>query len=133
MGVPPYQLAASISLVVAQRLVRQLCPHCRQPQQLHPAQWLAAGLPEAQASARPQAWQAVGCTRCHQGYRGRTGIFQLMPIDSSLQDAMLQQAASHQLQALARQAGMDSLRQAGLRKVLQGETSLQEVLHATTD
>ena len=56
-----------------------------------------------------------------------------MPIDSSLQDAMLQQAASHQLQALARQAGMDSLRQAGLRKVLQGETSLQEVLHATTD
>ena len=133
MGVPPYQLAASISLVVAQRLVRQLCPHCRQPQQLHPAQWLAAGLPEAQASARPQAWQAVGCARCHQGYRGRTGIFQLMPIDSSLQDAMLQQAASHQLQALARQAGMDSLRQAGLRKVLQGETSLQEVLHATTD
>ena len=133
MGVPPYQLAASISLVVAQRLVRQLCRHCRQPQPLHASQWLAAGLPETELASRPQAWQPVGCAHCHLGYRGRTGIFQLMPIGCELQDAMLQQAVGHQLQGLARQLGMRSLRQAGLRKVLQGETSLQEVLHATTD
>ena len=134
MGVAPYNIAASVSLVTAQRLVRRLCPHCRVPVQLSGA-WLAsAGWhgQTSQASAH-RVFQANpdGCPQCHKGYSGRTGIFQVMPVSARMQQMVLAQAGHQELAAQARREGIRSLRQAGLHKVLQGLTSSEEVLAIT--
>lgn len=131
MGVAAYHLAASLSLVSAQRLVRRLCEQCRKPVQLSPEQMLAAGFaPEAVDGPR-LAYRPVGCPACSNGYRGRTGIFQVMPVSDALRTLMLADAPLTALETQARAEGLRSLRQAGLDKVLQGATSLAEVLTAT--
>jgi type IV pilus assembly protein PilB len=122
MGVAAHHIAASVRLVVAQRLVRRLCPHCREPWAADAqAKWLA------QLPLRDKTWltpwivaatvfQAAGCAQCHGGYRGRIGVFQVLPLDANLQ---------------AMQASVRSLRCSGWIKVLQGLTSVQEVLRHT--
>ena len=134
MGVAPYNIAASVSLVTAQRLVRRLCPHCRQAQALsretlRQAGWDDAGAPEPSCTV----YAPVGCSACHKGFKGRTGIFQVLPVSAAMQDLVLQDAGHQALARQARQEGIDSLRQAGLRKVLAGITSLDEVLAATRE
>ena len=135
MGIARYNLASSVSLVSAQRLVRKLCPQCRQPDAQARALAEQAGLPEAWLQGEPVLWQAhaEGCPACHRGYRGRTGLFEVMPITPALQDAMLQDAPESTLVGMARANGVWSLRQAGWRRVLQGLTSLDEVLAATPE
>ena len=131
MGVAAYHLAASLSLVSAQRLVRRLCEQCREPVQLSPEQMLAAGfVPEAVDGSR-LAYRPVGCPACTNGYRGRTGIFQVLPVSDALRALMLAEAPLTALETQARSEGLRSLRLAGLDKVLQGATSLAEVLTAT--
>lgn len=131
MGVAAYNIAASISLITAQRLVRQLCPQCRQVQTLPARVMREAGWPEDQTVAGYTVHVPVGCEACHKGYRGRTGIFQLMPISPALQDLILREAHALELAQQARREGLRSLRVAGLRKVLAGVTSLDEVLACT--
>ena len=116
MGVAPYQVASSVHFVLAQRLVRRLCVHCKAP------------TPQS-----PQIYQARGCALCDQGYKGRVGIFQAMPVSATLQQLILQGSDASTLSAQAQQEGMRSLREAGWRKVLQGVTSAQEVLSLTHD
>ncbi|MFJ3058029.1 GspE/PulE family protein [Herbaspirillum sp. NPDC087042] len=114
MGVPAYNIAASVTLIVAQRLVRKLC-RCRRPS----AQRTGGYLPQ-------------GCTACnHTGYRGRTGIYQVMPVSAAIQALILAQAATADIARQARAEGVIDLRRAGLLKVLRGETSLGEVLACT--
>ena len=126
-----YNLAASVSLVTAQRLVRTLCSACKQRHSL-PAQALRqAGWPEPLQGEDVGVYKPVGCSACHQGYRGRTGIFQVMPMSPALQTLVLQDANGLALTAQAQREGMRSLREAGLRKVLAGLTCLDEVLAAT--
>lgn len=117
MGVAPFQVASSVHLVIAQRLVRRLCVHCKQVSSTH----------------APPQYQAVGCALCDQGYKGRIGIYQVMPISATLQQLILQGADAIALHAQAQQEGMRSLREAGWRKVLQGVTSAQEVMAITPD
>ena len=115
MGIAGFNLASSVNLICAQRLLRRLCAACKQP------------LPHG------HGYQAIGCDLCLDGYLGRVAIHQVMPITPALQALILQQADT---QALAQQAnleGIKNLRQAGLNKVASGETSLQEVLAATHD
>jgi type IV pilus assembly protein PilB len=115
MGIAGFNLASSVNLICAQRLLRRLCGACKQP--------LLHG----------RGYQAIGCDLCLDGYLGRVAIHQVMPITPALQALILQQADT---QALAQQAnleGIKNLRQAGLNKVASGETSLQEVLAATHD
>ena len=132
MGVAGYNLAASVSLVTAQRLVRTLCKACKQPQNL-PAQALRqAGWSGALSSDTVPVYAAAGCSACHQGFKGRTGIFQVMPMSVALQSLVLQDADGLALAQQAQREGLRSLREAGLRKVLAGITSLDEVLAATT-
>lgn len=135
MGIAPYNLAASVSLVTAQRLVRKLCPHCRRATTLSPELWRQAGW--ADEASLPTSSQPVympqGCTQCHKGFKGRTGIFQVMPISTAMQELILQDANGLALSRQAQREGGCSLRQAGLRKVLSGDTSLDEVLAATRD
>jgi type IV pilus assembly protein PilB len=80
-----------------------------------------------------QAFEAVGCALCHKGFSGRTGIFQVMPVSTEMQNLVLQEAGIQEMAQQARREGINSLRVAGLRKVLQGITSLDEVLVATRD
>ncbi len=131
MGVAPWHLAASLSLVSAQRLVRKLCPSCREPIALRPDTMQATGFAEEALHENSIAYRPVGCSECHGGYAGRTGIFQLLPVTEALQELILSDAPALELERHARKHGMRTLREAGLRKVLQGETSLQEVLAVT--
>ena len=132
MGVAPYNLAASVSLITAQRLVRRLCEKCRTPVTISASTLRDAGLPCPDAPEY-RVYAPQGCSACHRGFRGRTGIFQVMLIGTALQDLILQGAGSLHLERQARLDGMRSLREAGLRKVLAGETSLEEVLAATRE
>ena len=116
MGVAPFQVASSVHLVVAQRLVRRLCVHCKKP-----------------STDEPDIYQARGCAMCDQGYKGRVGIYQVMRVSTTLQQFISQGANAINLNTQAQQEGMRSLRQAGWRKVLQGVTSAQEVLSLTPD
>ena len=134
MGVAPYNIAASVSLVTAQRLVRRLCEHCRQPQVLDRDTLRQAGWNDPTASEEPvTVYAPVGCDHCHKGFKGRTGIFQVMPVSPQMQALVLQEAGSQALAQQAQHEGVAGLRQAGLRKVLAGVTSLDEVLAATRE
>lgn len=134
MGVAPYNIAASVSLVTAQRLVRRLCEHCRQPQVLDRDALRQAGWNDPTASDEPvTVYVPVGCDHCHKGFKGRTGIFQVMPVSPQMQALVLQEAGSQALAQQAQHEGVAGLRQAGLRKVLAGVTSLDEVLSATRE
>ena len=138
MGVAGYNLASSVLLITAQRLVRKLCLHCRQPIQ-HDAEALRmAGLTDALAGenqgAGAQTYAATGCPHCRgTGYRGRTGIFQVMPITPAIRGLILTGAITAEVGAQSVREGHLTLRQAGLLKVLRGVTSLQEVMAVTND
>ena len=131
MGVANYNLAASVSLITAQRLVRQLCSACRQPQTVTGQVLREAGWSQASESDEYTVFAPVGCDACHRGFKGRTGIFQVMPVSSAMQELILQDASSMDLAQLAQQEGLRSLREAGIQKVLAGITSLDEVISAT--
>ena len=135
MGVAPFHLASCVMLVTAQRLARRLCPHCKAPHALPADVLTAAGFDEAaiEAAAR-QHWtpyQAVGCPDCYKGFAGRLGLFQVMPINTAQQTLIVEQASDQAIAAQAQRDGVRTLRQAGLLKVQQGLTSLDEVLAVT--
>ena len=113
MGVAGFNLASSVRLICAQRLLRRLCDACKQP------------------SPDPPGFQAVGCSQCLNGYAGRIAIHQVMPITAALQTLVLQQASAGELAAQAAREGVRSLRQAGMSKVVSGETTVDEVMAAT--
>jgi type IV pilus assembly protein PilB len=134
MGVAPYNIAASVSLITAQRLVRRLCERCRHPVSLTADELQRAGhASEALGANEYQVYAPKGCDACHKGFRGRTGIFQVMPVSATMQELILQEAGSLDLSRQAHREGVRNLREAGLRKVLSGETSLDEVLAATRE
>lgn len=133
MGVAGYNLASSVLLITAQRLVRKLCLHCRQPVQLETEVLRAAGLAE-DWDGEVMTYAATGCPHCRgTGYRGRTGIFQVMPISPPIRALILAGASTAEVGAQSLREGHLTLRQAGLLKVLRGITSLAEVLAVTND
>ena len=139
MGVEAFQLAASVHLVTAQRLVRRLCPHCKQPSTLG-AEFERLGLGPAALTqsgfaSPPRPNQAVykplGCGQCLEGFMGRVGIFQVMPVSPAMASLLVQEKDLSTLTAQAQREGMRTLRQAGWLKVSSGLTAVQEVLGAT--
>lgn len=132
MGTASYNIAASVTLITAQRLVRCLCPLCKMSVSLSSEVLLKAGLPAALlTSDTALTFTPVGCAHCHKGFAGRTGIFQVMPVSADMQNLILRDASQQQLAQQAQREGVGTLRLAGLRKVLQGITSLDEVLATT--
>lgn len=121
MGVPGYLLASALKLVIAQRLVRKLCPHCRQPGQA------TSHFPPHIWPGTVQNWQAVGCERCFSGFYGRLPLFELLPISARLQNALAKSAPPEKLAEIARQQGMNTLFVEGLHCVNRGETTLEEL------
>jgi type IV pilus assembly protein PilB len=134
MGTATYNIAASVTLITAQRLVRRLCPHCKQEVTLPSEVLVQAGLPPSPLiEAQVKVHAPTGCEHCHKGFSGRTGIFEVMPVSQAMQTLVLNDAGSQELAMQAQREGVVNLRIAGLRKVLQGITSLDEVLAATRD
>lgn len=121
MGIPGYLLGSALKLVVAQRLVRRLCPCCRQPAEI------LAHFPSSIWPGTLQTWRAPGCDHCFSGYYGRLALFELLPVNGKMQNAIASEASADNLLALAQQQGMRSLFSEGLLAVSRGETSLDEV------
>jgi type IV pilus assembly protein PilB len=133
MGVAPFNIASSVILITAQRLARRLCA-CKQPAELSKEALLAAGYPESDLDGSWVPYKAVGCDRCKgSGYKGRLGIYQVMPITETMQDMILKHATALDIGREAQRIGVRDLRQSGLLKVKQGMTSLEEVLGCTNE
>ena len=131
MGVPAFQVATSVSLICAQRLVRRLCEHCKAPNPVSAQVQKSLGL--AAANEERLFFKPVGCPNCVGGYRGRVGVFQVMPITDAIAEAMVQGQSPQAIGMLAQQAHVLTLRQAALRKAMAGLTSIEEVISQTRD
>jgi len=125
MGIPSYNLATSVSLIIAQRLARRLCNHCKQPVVLPESALLEAGFTSAQIPAL-QLFAPVGCDACHDGYKGRLGIYEVVPVTDGLARIIMQDGNAIEIADQARREGFGSLRESALRKVAVGLTSLEE-------
>ena len=131
MGVPRYLVAAAWRCFVAQRLVRRLCPNCRNEVTMTEARWLELGLGPAPRK-RFTAWEPVGCAKCFgTGYRGRVGLYEVLTVDDDLRDLIATGGSVLEIQRAARTMGVASLREDGLAKVLEGSTSYLELLRVT--
>jgi type IV pilus assembly protein PilB len=131
MGVPPYLVSAAFRCIVAQRLVRRLCRHCRKRELLEAETWQGMGLGPAPAAVM-EVWVPVGCRRCFgTGYLGRVGLYEVMPIDEEVREMVARNASLVELARAARAAGVESIRQDGMRKVLEGATSYLELIRVT--
>ena len=134
MGIERYLITSSVNGVLAQRLVRTLCEHCRRPVQATQEMLVGHGLRRFMKSSDNTVYQAVGCEACkHTGYKGRTGIHELFVLDNAMHDAILAGADATTLHATARRNGMYTLFEDGLRKVSRGVTSIEELLRVTLD
>lgn len=132
MGVEPYLISSSLIGVLAQRLVRQICQNCKTSFQPSPALLQSVGIKEAPASL--QLYKGTGCRECnHTGYLGRTGIFELMLVTDYMRQLILRKSSTAEIEIEARKTGMQTLRQDGIRKALQGITTIEEILMATQD
>ncbi len=133
MGVPAFNIVSSVILITAQRLARKLC-NCKQPADLDNEALLAAGFSETDLDGSWVPYKPVGCDRCKgSGYKGRVGIYEVMPITEEIQHIILKGGGSVPIAAQAQREGVRNLRQSGLLKVKHGVTSVEEVLGCTND
>jgi type II secretion system protein E len=131
IGVQPFLVASSVRAVIAQRLVRKLCNNCKQPGELTDTELRALHIEPGQVS-EAQVMKPVGCEECRQiGYKGRTGIFEIFAIDDEVRHMINKRSSSFVLRQRARELGMRTLREDGVRKVLAGVTSAEEVISIT--
>ncbi|QFU05885.1 Type II secretion system protein E [Pseudoalteromonas sp. THAF3] len=130
MGVPSYNIASSVSLIIAQRLARRLCKHCKEPEQLPQEELLKQGFTHEQLSDLT-VYKPVGCDDCTEGYKGRVGIYEVMPITPKIAEIIMRGGNSLEIAEVAAQEGVNNLRKSGLQKVAQGVTSLVEVNRVT--
>jgi Type II secretory pathway, ATPase PulE/Tfp pilus assembly pathway, ATPase PilB len=127
MGVAPFNVASSVILITAQRLARRLCS-CKRPVDIPEEALLQAGFTPQQLGGGWRPYQPVGCDLCQgSGYKGRVGIYQVMPITDEMTRIILKQGTATDIADQARCEGVLDLRQAGLLKVISGQTSLEEV------
>ncbi|WP_134052247.1 type IV-A pilus assembly ATPase PilB [Rheinheimera aquimaris] len=130
MGVPSYNVASSVSLIIAQRLARRLCGQCKQPEVLPEAELLRQGFTPQQLP-NIKVFKPVGCEHCTNGYKGRVGIYEVMPVSSKMADIIMQGGNSLDIATQAQAEGVNNLRQSGLIKAAAGLTSLAEVNRVT--
>jgi type IV pilus assembly protein PilB len=132
MGVAPYNIASTVSLIIAQRLARRLCANCKKPVNIPREALIDEGFKPDEISSL-KIFGPVGCDQCHEGYKGRVGIYQVMPMSDEMQRIILEGGNVMQLADQAQKEGINDLRQSGLLKVKQGVTSLEEVNRVTKD
>ncbi len=128
MGIAPFNIASSVILITAQRLARRLCPQCKEPTDIPHEALVDAGFPEEEIDGSWVPYKPVGCSACNNGYKGRLGIYQVMPVTEEIQRIILRDGSALEIAAQAKIEGVRSLRESGLQKVKLGLTSLEEVL-----
>jgi type IV pilus assembly protein PilB len=134
MGVKPYAIATSVSLIIAQRLARRLCSNCKQPLDLPHDALLREGFTEQQISTTGfKVYKHVGCSQCTDGYKGRIGLYEVMPVSDAIGRIILEGGSAPHIAEQARKEGVWDLRAAGLKKVSDGLTTLEEVNRVTVD
>ena len=133
MGVAPFNIASSVLLITAQRLTRRLCETCKVPGDYPREALLRAGFAETELDGSWKPYRAVGCSSCNNGYRGRVGLYQVMPISEAIQRIILSEGTAMDIAEQAQADGVRDLRQSGLVKVKSGVTTLEEVLAATNE
>jgi type IV pilus assembly protein PilB len=133
MGVAPFNIAASVLLITAQRLARRLCENCKTQADYPREALLRAGFAETDLDGSWKPYRAVGCSACTNGYKGRVGLYQVMPITESIQRIILAEGTSMDIATQAQKEGVRDLRQSGLVKVRSGATTLEEVISVTNE
>jgi len=132
MGVAPYNIASSVTLIIAQRLARRLCQHCKEEIKIPPEELTNQGFREDEL---PELiiFKAVGCDQCNHGYKGRVGVYEVLPISEEIGRIIMESGNALQIAEQARKEGINDLRRSGLNKVRMGLTSLEEINRVTTD
>jgi type IV pilus assembly protein PilB len=133
MGIAPFNIASSVILITAQRLTRKLCPTCKVPQEIPQQALLDAGFKPEDLEGNWTPYQPVGCPKCNKGFKGRVGIYQVMPITEAMQRLILQDASQMDIAQQAQKEGVRTMRESGLLKVKAGLTSIEEILGATNE
>jgi type IV pilus assembly protein PilB len=133
MGVKPYAIATSVSLIIAQRLGRRLCSHCKQPVDIPPEALLAEGFTKEDVESGLKLYAPKGCGNCTDGYKGRVGIYQVMPVTETIGRIIMEGGNAIDINDQAKKEGVWDLRKSGLKKVKDGMTSLEEVNAVTVE
>ncbi|MFZ5593878.1 MAG: type IV-A pilus assembly ATPase PilB [Pseudomonadota bacterium] len=133
MGVAPFNIASAVSLIIAQRLARRLCSHCKKPIDIPREALLKEGFTENDLEEHFTIYGPAGCDQCHEGYKGRVGIYQVMPISEAMGRIIMQNGNAMQLADQAQKEGISNLRQSGLKKIKQGLTGLEEINRVITE
>ncbi len=133
MGVAPFNIAASVLLITAQRLARRLCENCKAQADYPREALLRAGFIDTDLDGSWRPYRAIGCSACTNGYKGRLGLYQVMPITEAIQKIILAEGTSLDIAVQAQKEGVRDLRQAGLMKVRAGLTTLEEVISVTNE
>ncbi|MBV9293824.1 MAG: Flp pilus assembly complex ATPase component TadA, partial [Frankiales bacterium] len=129
MGIEPFLVGSALDCVLAQRLARRLCPKCREAYTPDPETLIAARFPWNEGEELPTLYRAVGCSACSKtGYRGRLALHEVMPVTEEIERLAVERASAAVISNVAREQGMMSLRDDGLYKVLNGVTTLEEIL-----
>lgn len=127
MGVPAFNIASAVTLIIAQRLARRLCSKCKAKEDLPHDVLLEEGFSQQQIDEGVTVYKAVGCDNCTEGYKGRVGIYQVMPVSDAMGRIIMDGGNSMQLAEQADKEGIDDLRKSGLKKIAAGLTSLEEI------
>ena len=133
MGVKPYAIATSVSLIIAQRLARRLCSNCKARVEVPEEALLKEGFSQEEIATGIQIFGPVGCTQCTDGYKGRTGIYEVMPVSEEIGRIIMEGGNVMHIKQQAVREGVWGLRQSGLKKVRDGITSLDEINRVTVD
>jgi len=134
MGVPPYNIASSVVLIIAQRLARRLCDNCKTTEDGVPREeMMKQGFTEEDLGTGFKLYKAVGCEKCAGGYKGRLGVYQVMPVSDAMGRIIMSTGNAIELADQARKEGIRDLRRSGIMKVMKGVTSLEEINRITKD
>jgi type IV pilus assembly protein PilB len=133
MGVAAFNIASAVLLITAQRLARKLCENCKAPADYPRDAMLKAGFKPEDLDGSWKPYRAIGCSACNNGYKGRVGIYQVMPISEDIQRIILTAGTAMDIAAQAQREGVRDLRQSGLIKVRAGVTTLDEVISVTNE
>ncbi len=133
MGVPPFNIASAVSLIIAQRLARRLCNNCKEKVDIPRAALEEEGFTTEQIDSKPELFKAVGCDQCSDGYKGRVGIYQVLPISEEIGRIIMNNGTAIDIADQAIKEGIDDLRKSAIKKVVAGLTSLEEINRVTKD
>jgi len=133
MGIEPFLISSAVLLILAQRLVRKICTDCREPTKVHPQLLIDLGIPPDEVKSFP-SYKGKGCPICNDtGYKGRIGLYEVMPMKEELKELVLSRASASEIKKEAIRLGMKTLRQSGIMKIKDGLTSIEEVLRTTIE